>query len=224
MKTKVGLVTIGQSPRGDVVGEMREILGPGIEIIQKGALDGLSQGEIVKLGPERGIPLITRLKDGMAALVGKKKIIPLLQERIDELEEGGVQTIGLLCTDEFPELSSRGPLLRPFRILFQTVVVTLGAGKLGVLVPLAEQKEDARAKWEKAGPAVCAEILNPYEKAKDVEGAIKNFTDAGVGLIVLDCIGYSTRVKEEIRAALGKPVLLARAALAQALRGFAGKI
>jgi hypothetical protein len=35
MKTKVGLVTIGQSPREDVVGEIRKILGPGIEIIQK---------------------------------------------------------------------------------------------------------------------------------------------------------------------------------------------
>jgi protein AroM len=224
MTTKVGLVTIGQSPREDVGGEIREILGTGIEIIQKGALDGLSRGEIEKLRPEKEFPLITRLADGTSALVGRKKIIPFLQKHIDELEESGVEIIGLLCTDEFPELRSRGLLLRPFRILFQAVVAVLGEGKLGVFVPLAEQKKEARAKWEKAGPAVIVEALNPYEEAEDIKGAVKNLIKAGVGLIVLDCIGYPLRIKEKIRAASGKPVLLARAVLAQAIREFAGKV
>ena len=42
----VGLVTIGQSPRPDVVPDMAEITGPGVEIREAGALDGLGRAAI----------------------------------------------------------------------------------------------------------------------------------------------------------------------------------
>ena len=37
----IGAVTIGQAPRVDIMPELMEILGPGIEIKEAGALDGL---------------------------------------------------------------------------------------------------------------------------------------------------------------------------------------
>ena len=36
---KIGILTIGQSPRPDVVGEFSRVLGGEYEIIEKGALD-----------------------------------------------------------------------------------------------------------------------------------------------------------------------------------------
>jgi hypothetical protein len=42
LRPVVGLVTIGQSPRPDVVPDMVEIIGPGVEIREAGALDGLA--------------------------------------------------------------------------------------------------------------------------------------------------------------------------------------
>ena len=42
----VGLVTIGQSPRPDIVPDMAEITGPGVEIREAGALDGLGRAAI----------------------------------------------------------------------------------------------------------------------------------------------------------------------------------
>ena len=39
--TKVGLITVGQSPRSDVVPDMAAILGGDVEIVEAGALDGL---------------------------------------------------------------------------------------------------------------------------------------------------------------------------------------
>ena len=39
--TKVGLITVGQSPRSDVVPDMAAILGGDVEILEAGALDGL---------------------------------------------------------------------------------------------------------------------------------------------------------------------------------------
>ena len=50
---KIGLITIGQSPRVDVVPEMVQILGD-VDIIECGALDNLTAEEIQKLAPKEG--------------------------------------------------------------------------------------------------------------------------------------------------------------------------
>lgn len=43
MKKKIGAITIGQSPRIDVIPEMQEILGENVIILEAGALDGLTK-------------------------------------------------------------------------------------------------------------------------------------------------------------------------------------
>ena len=63
--TKVGLITVGQSPRSDVVPDMAAILGGDVEILEAGALDGLSREQIARLAPEGDDEIIvTRLADG----------------------------------------------------------------------------------------------------------------------------------------------------------------
>ena len=42
---KIGAITVGQSPRVDLIPEIQPILGDSVEIIQAGALDGLSKEE-----------------------------------------------------------------------------------------------------------------------------------------------------------------------------------
>ena len=55
MRSKtIGMITIGQSPRVDVVPEIREILGDGIEVLEAGALDGLSLEEVKGFSPRKG--------------------------------------------------------------------------------------------------------------------------------------------------------------------------
>jgi len=51
---KIGAVTIGQSPRVDIVPEFRAAAGLELEIVERGALDGLSPDEIRTLAPGRG--------------------------------------------------------------------------------------------------------------------------------------------------------------------------
>jgi protein AroM len=219
MDKKIGLITIGQSPREDIVCEIAEILGPEVEIIERGALDSLSRNEIESLRPKKGdFPLITRLRNGSSAIVGKKKIIPLLKRKIEKLEQQGVQLIGLLCTDDFPELKSERLLLQPYRLLLNLVMAILKKGTLAVLAPLEEQGEDVKKKWEKTGLKVVVETLNPYQEFSDADLAIERIKKEDAGLIVLDCIGYSQRIKEKIRLATGKPVILPRTVLARMIK------
>ena len=60
---KIGLITLGQSPRTDILSEMTRILGSGYEMVEAGALDGHTLKEIKKLeiGPE-GTLLMTRMR------------------------------------------------------------------------------------------------------------------------------------------------------------------
>ncbi len=41
--TKIGMLTIGQSPRDDIIPPLKEILGPDHEILEAGALDAHAQ-------------------------------------------------------------------------------------------------------------------------------------------------------------------------------------
>lgn len=219
METKIGFVTIGQSPREDVVPEIAQLLGPGIRILEKGALDGLSKSEIQGLTPEKGdFHLVTRLRDGSAALVGKRKIAPLLRKQVRRLADQQVRLIGLLCTDEFPRLGPRKILLQPSRLLFRSAVSLLKKGKLGIFVPLEAQKEETKRKWQKTGLGVIVETLNPYQESPEQRAAIERIRKKEVDLVVLDCIGYSLRTAEKIRLITGKPVLCPRAVLARAIK------
>ena len=55
MKKQIGIVTIGQSPRSDVVPEMQVHLGAHVEVLDHGALDGLTLAEVENYTPELGM-------------------------------------------------------------------------------------------------------------------------------------------------------------------------
>jgi protein AroM len=213
--TKIGFLTIGQSPREDAVPEIVRLLDRKVRIVEKGALDGLSRHEILKLRPEKGDQhLVTRLRDGSPVVVGKKKILPLLKRQIEWLAERPVRLIALLCTDEFPGLGRRGILLQPSRILFRATVTLLKSGTLGIFVPLESQKEAAKRRWRKTGLGLVFEALNPYRESRRLGEAVERMRAEKVDLVVLDCIGYTLTTAAKIGAGLKKPLLTPRAVLA----------
>jgi len=57
---KIGAVTIGQSPRVDIVPELKEAIGFDVEIEERGALDGLSLDEVRGFAPEAGDYVLVR--------------------------------------------------------------------------------------------------------------------------------------------------------------------
>ena len=76
---KLGLITIGQSPRTDVTPDLAPIFGPDIQLCQAGALDGMTAQEIAAFAPEEGdYVLISRLRDGSSAVFAEKHILPRL--------------------------------------------------------------------------------------------------------------------------------------------------
>jgi len=207
---KIGAITVGQTPRTDLIPEIQPILGPSVEIIQAGALDGLSKEEIAALTPAPGDNvLVSRLKDGTSATFGESHILPRLQACIQDLEDQGVSLILFLCTGEFPaDFKSKVPLIFPNRLLLG-VLPSLNSRFLTVLTPDEAQLTQIKRKWGPCAEAVYAIAVSPYAGPEAVLAAAKHIPPES-DLILLDCIGYTVEMKEKIQSLTGKPVLLPR--------------
>lgn len=213
---KVGLITIGQSPRVDVVPEIMDVLRDlNIDIVECGALDKLSREEIAELAPREGeYVLVTRLRDGSEVRVARERILPLMQSCINSLELVA-DILGLLCTGEFPELSSRKLLIEPSDLLLK-VVESLKVKKLGIVVPNPAQVEVARRKWDIVAQDVKVLSVSPYTGTlNELRRASEELRDRD--LIVLDCIGFSREAKKAVAETSGKPVIIPRTLLARVL-------
>ena len=218
--SSIGLVTIGQSPRSDVVPDMAAILGPGVEIREAGALDGLGRAEIDALAPSGDDEiLVTRLRDGSSVFLGKPKIVRLVEARIAALERGGATLTALLCTGAFPRLRASRPLIQPQPLLLGLLRATSWPGRLGVLTPSVPHVPQTEARWRRDGFDAVVAPLSPYEEedAAAVRRAATTMRDGGAGLIVMDCMGFRRKTRDELRALTGVPVLLANLLLARVL-------
>ena len=145
---KIGAITVGQSPRTDLMPDMEKILMDSIEVIQMGGLDGLTKEEIAKFKPEPGDNvLVSRLRDGSSVTFGESYVLPRMQNCIYELEKQGVSLIIFLCTGEFPDdFQSNVPLIFPNNIMIGTVPAVMPGCRLAVMTPAAEQTEQVTRK------------------------------------------------------------------------------
>ena len=208
---KLGLITVGQAPRDDVIVDLLPIFGPDAELIQAGALDGLSLQEIASFAPQDGdYILVSRLKDGSSAVFAERYIIPRLQECILKLEEAGVELILFLCTGNFPAFESRVPVIFPCDVMNALVPVLTNRSRIAVITPKQEQLEQCAAKWKNYVHSVKVTYGSPYGELWEIEKAAKEIAKMDVDLIVLDCIGYTASMKEKVREITGVPVVLSR--------------
>jgi protein AroM len=222
----VGMVTIGQAPRDDVVPDMTEILGRDVHLLQAGALDGLDRVEIAALAP-RGDDeiLVTRLADGSPVFVAKKPMVARLQSRIAWLEDQGVAMTVVLCTGAFPPLVARRPLLEPQPLLLGLLRATTFPGRLGVLTPSVPHVPQTEARWRADGLDALVVPLSPYEEhdAAAVRRAADALKAGGTGLVVMDCIGFRRKTRDELMHLLGVPVLVANLLVARVVAEMLGR-
>jgi protein AroM len=228
MRRVIGFVTIGQSPRTDMMDEFERAL-PGVRLAQRGALDDLSDGAIGRLAPAAADEvLVSRLRSGAQVRLAHRHIEPKVQECLDRFAQDGVDLTVLLCTGEFPRLTFPGLLLRPQRVL-PHVVAALHEGlpesesrrRLGVLVPDAAQLTPAKTRWG-AYTAIAA-AASPYGDPGTLQEAGHALRRAGVSLIVMDCIGYTRAMQQIAARTAGVATVFATGAVALVLRELIGE-
>jgi protein AroM len=220
--TKIGMLTIGQSPRDDIIPPLKEILGLDNEILEAGALDDVTRSEIEGLvfRPDDYL-LVSRLRDGAEVKIHKRFILPHLQKRIHELEEKGATLIVIMCTGKFPPFQSQGLIVTPQEILRGVLEATLKNGKLAVVYPAEEQTHKAESDFRRDGITIYADHLSPYEAEADVDQLAERLNEQEPSLIFLNCFGYSPQVKRIVAERTGKPVIHSNVVVARVLKELA---
>jgi protein AroM len=223
VKPKLGLLTIGQAPRVDVVPDMADVLGPEVEIVERGALDGLSRETIAALAPAPGDDvLVTRLADGSPVFVGKSAIAPHLRTQLADLEAVGVDIAVLLCTGTFHGLVARRPVIEPDRVLVGVVRGVRFAGRLGVVTPSERHVAATGARWRAYGFDSVVVPSSPYETPASLDAIAGGLEAGGVGLVVLDCIGFRRPLRAALQQRLGVPVVVANLLVARVVAEMLG--
>ncbi len=215
---RLGMVTIGQAPRNDVAPIIEKYLEGRAQLVQVGVLDGMTKEYIEEnLYPEEDDYVLTsRLTSNESVIMSREKIKPILQEKINDLEEMGIKQILLLCTGVFPGLTTKSAyLIEPDHIIPPTVKALVASRRFGVIVPLNEQKETLLPKFSPFGLTPLFSVASPYQNdPKSYEEAAVELKDK-VDIILLDCMGYTEEAREIVSRATGLPVILSNAIMAK---------
>lgn len=208
----IGAVTIGQSPRDDVVPEMALFI-PGARWIEAGALDGLDEEGLAALAPkEDDFPLVTRLQDGRSTVVGERAVTPLLQDAVARVEAQADLLI-VLCTGQLA-IRSRKPLLFPGHVLASVVTAVHGGRRIVVLTPHEAQVPVQLGRWRERGLDAAVLFASPYAHT-DFSAVGQRAGETGAALVVMDCLGYTLAMKDAVVKASGLPALLVRSIVAR---------
>lgn len=101
--TRAAFLTLGQTPRVDLVPELKSWIGPGLVVDEFGALDGLDESQVASLAPKGDEPrMITRLRDGTEVVVRKQDMHQRIQKILERLGPDDYDLRVLLCTGHFP--------------------------------------------------------------------------------------------------------------------------
>ena len=224
MKPEIGLISIGQSPRPDIVQEIKKAMAENPKIIEVGALDGLSRNEILSLGcSPQDYRVVTRLSDAQPITISKNHILARMETALRKLESQSVRFAAILCTEEFPEYPFDGLLLKPGKLLFHFVSSFYRKDGGAIVIPLEEQKEAATKRWKLPNVHLNIGILAPGPNPDAIERLCEELRREPPGFVVLDCFGYDGKLKREIQHQLNCPVILPRTLLGYALREMVGE-
>lgn len=216
---RLGVVTVGQTPRVDLTPELSALL-PGVELVERGVLDNCTSEQIASFAPsDDDHALTTRLADGGATVIGETAVMRRLPGILATLE-AEVDAILLACTGPFPPMQLSKPFFVPDRIIAHAVAAAAPYGApVGILAPLPEQESDTLQKFRTVlgeDAPVVVRACSPYtDETKRMREAARELAAGGARLIAMDCFGYTAAMRAIVAEETGLPVIVARSIAAR---------
>lgn len=219
MGMRLGVVTIGQTPRIDLTPELEALL-PGVQLVERGVLDGCDAATIASFAPQAGDhTLTTRLADGGSAIIGEAAVMRRLPDVLRGVA-GETDAVLLACTGPFPAIALDVPLFVPDRIIAHALAAVAPIGRpVGIVAPLEAQRADTTAKFARVlgdDVPVHVAIASPYtDDEATLRTAAAELAAAGARVVALDCFGYTAAMRDAVADETGLPVVVARSVAAR---------
>jgi protein AroM len=210
---RVAFLTIGQSPRPDIMDDLVDGL-KDMSYSEYGVLDNDSLHHILSdFEPKANeIAYVTVLRDGREVTLSKETVSHRLQELVSRVESS-VDIIVVLCAGEF-SLSSSKPLVFPSEALVKLVRRTSPLS-IGIMIPEKSQTELMRVRWEAVSRVSKIVVWSPYTSAVALESVSKELKQTGT--IVMECLGYSTRHRRLVENITGERAFIPRDAILEGI-------
>ena len=199
----VGIYTIGQTPRPDLVENLKRAAHT-FRFEIRGALDDLGQDQVPACAPG-GYPLETRLRGGTRVVVDAAFLEPRLQEAVTKWDDR-VSAHLVFCAGYFPSLRARKTLIQPFDVAVSHFAAC-GLRSLEVVVPFAAQATSSVRKWEAAGFSCRAHVLGKNSMSGCVEGWLpQSVGETNADALVIDYVGFPVTALKQAQTELDIPV------------------
>lgn len=209
-------VTVGASPRRDLIDEITASLGLPVEALEVGVLDGLDAAAVRSYAVRPGEQsIVSRLGDGAEVVLGKPRIAARMAEIVAGLPTNAFDLVAILSTGLFRDFESSSPTVNTQRAV-ECAIISLAAhgDAVGLIQPLRRQVDE-----------IDIPALAQYEvRASHAHGADPASLDRAQGelrdcdILVLNSVSFTEMDRQVVAAASGKPVVLARRIVAGAIR------
>lgn len=212
---RVASLTVGQTPRDDVLPDMLAQLPMVLDVQEFGALDGLGEQDIADLAPRAGEgSLVTRLRDGRDVVVSRQRVAERMESICRAINPRHFDLLIVLTTGLFREFESACPTVNAQRAMDSALGAMCAAGQtVGVVYPLRRQVE------ENAGYSMPGLSLRFSHADSGVPAELQRAADelAGCDMLVLNSMGFVEADRTVIARHSGRPVILARRVVAGAI-------
>ena len=219
MAHTLGIAVIGQAPRAEIAALYAAAVPPETRIVLRGCFDGLSEAEIDARAPVSAADaLYTPLPSGREVTISKRAVAERAPATLAALKRDGADVLVFNCTGEFPAMAGDAGVLFPSRVLNGLAGALLPRGRLGLLIPIAEQAEILSEQRSRPGVEVVVEVLRPSADSGATADAVQRLAARKPDLVAMDCMSYTPATKEIVHRWIGAPILLAVTATSRVLR------
>lgn len=220
MKGILGIVTIGQTPRPDLL-EAFAIEAPRAEVRVAGALDGIRPEDLAALQDRHGArpqdleyPLLVRLASGAHIEVPLNRLVPRVTSAARQLAADGASVVVVACAGAFPEVPCPVAVLLPGRIVPAVAGALSRTRRVGIITPNLAQVPYAERKWRADGFEPTVTWASP-SRDDEMARAAGELRDADLDLIVIDCMGHADDARRAVAQWTGKLTIAAQSVVAK---------
>jgi protein AroM len=211
----IAVITGGRSPRPDLLAELSGKLGR-VRLDEFGALDGVSEQALTSATPEADeASFFAPIGGGAHAVVSvalMEKQVGHLVARLDRL---GFDLIVIAATALFAPVSARTPIVHGQQAVDAWIsALVAGDTSIGLIFPLARQGGQLATGHRTQFQSANATIKGGHSARLAQAASHVSLAD----FIVMQSVGYTEAMAQQVAKASRKPVVTARGIIAAAIR------
>ena len=213
---RIAFVTLGQSPRTDLVPEILSNLDNPVESLEFGLLDDVDAKGLRAAAPRSGEnAFLTQLRDGRHVELSVEWTHERFREVYELIKLRGTDLVVLMSASCGQDFHPDGATLQSDHVVERTIDALSNAGlHLGIVVPLAGLLRDPQPLGGPWGRA-CVQAAQPGD-FDALARAVSEMVDCDI--VVLHSMGYSNADRDEVRRLTQKPVIMNRRLVASAIK------